>query len=115
MRHHLLREADLPQYRTPGHRQPRSRKDSGKDVIPRYALTPRSPGGMSANMAPGCDDAETGPRAVLAMMAAAPQRPRPLLGPGSRLRKRPVACPGAHDRPAQDHGQFSRHEGVTRR
>jgi hypothetical protein len=129
MRHHLLREADLPQYRTPGHRHPPNRKDDnmnghgmngarqgqhersvaaapgdgtgmplaaravmeermktllagrarpgrngdagrGRGVIPRYALASRCPGGMSANLAPGCDDAETGPRAVLAMMAA---------------------------------------------
>lgn len=42
----------------------------GRGVIPRYALALRCPGGMSANLAPGCDDAETGPRAVLAMMAA---------------------------------------------
>jgi hypothetical protein len=42
----------------------------GRGVIPRYAPASRYPGGMSANLAPGCDDAETGPRAVLAMMAA---------------------------------------------
>jgi hypothetical protein len=42
----------------------------GRGVIPRYALASRYPGGMSVNLAPGCDDAETGPRAVLAMMAA---------------------------------------------
>jgi hypothetical protein len=68
----------------------------GNGVIPRYALAPRCPGGMSANMAPGCDDAETGPRAVLAMTAAAPQQPG-------------CSRPG----PAQDHDQFARHEGVT--
>src|ERR1700728_4235385 len=81
MRHHPRREVELPQYGTPGHRHPPNRKDDDMNgVIPRYALASRYPGGMGANMAPGCDDAETGPRAVLAMMAAGPQWPRSPLG-----------------------------------
>ena len=60
-------DINLPRRARPGRNGDAGR---GRGVIPRYALASRYPGGMSANLAPGCDDAETGPRAVLAMMAA---------------------------------------------
>ncbi len=55
---------------------------------------------MSVNLAPGCDDAETGPRAVLAMMAAAePAADPPKEGecsdmPGNVTRRATVTEPG---------------------